>query len=57
MLIVDRSRLRVPAIVGECATSLASRLAVRNGVSRMIHFCSDVGIDYFALIQGDPIAV
>ncbi|MDO5703723.1 MAG: TniQ family protein [Paracoccus sp. (in: a-proteobacteria)] len=49
--------LTVPTIVGESATSLASRLARRNGVPRMITFCSDVGIDYFALVNGDPVEV
>lgn len=49
--------LSVPPIVGESATSFASRLARRNGVPRMITFCSDVGIDYFALVNGDPVEI
>ncbi|REF69752.1 MULTISPECIES: TniQ family protein [Paracoccus] len=49
--------LTVPTIVGESATSFASRLARRNGVPRMIAFCSDVGIDYFALVNGDPVEI
>ena len=49
--------LTVPTIVGESATSFASRLARRNGVPRMITFCSDVGVDYFALVNGDPIEI
>ena len=46
--------LTVDLVPGECATSLGSRLARRNGVQRLITFCSDVGIDYFALANGDP---
>lgn len=46
--------LTVDLVPGECATSLGSRLASRNGVQRLITFCSDVGIDYFALANGDP---
>lgn len=49
--------LTVPTMVGESATSFASRLARRNGVPRMITFCSDVGIDYFALVNGDPVEI
>lgn len=46
--------LTVDLVPGEAATSLGSRLARRNGVQRLITFCSDVGIDYFALANGDP---
>ncbi|MGZ3215102.1 TniQ family protein [Paracoccus sp. T5] len=46
--------LTVNLVPGESATSLGSRLARRNGVQRLITFCSDVGIDYFALANGDP---
>lgn len=46
--------LTVDLVTGESATSLGSRLARRNGVQRLITFCSDVGIDYFALANGDP---
>ncbi|RDW13789.1 TniQ family protein [Paracoccus thiocyanatus] len=49
--------LTVPTVVGESATSFASRLARRNGVPRMITFCSDVGIDYFALVNGGPVEI
>lgn len=49
--------LTVPTIVGESATSFASRLARRNGAPRRITFCSDVGIDYFALVNGDPLEI
>lgn len=38
---------------GESATSLASRLARRNGVSGMAMFLSDFGIDYLKLSNGD----
>lgn len=46
--------LTVDLVPGESATSLGSRLARRNGVQRLITFCSDVGIDYFALANGNP---
>ena len=49
-----RLPLTVDMVPGESATSLGSRLARRNGVQRLITFCSDVGIDYFALANGDP---
>lgn len=46
--------LTIDHVAGECATSFGSRLGHRNGVWRLITFCSDVGIDYFALANGDP---
>lgn len=46
--------LTVDLVAGESATSFGSRLARRNGVQRLITFCSDIGIDYFALANGDP---
>lgn len=46
--------LTVLTAAGESATSFASRLARRNGVPRLITFCSDVGIDYFELVNGNP---
>ncbi|CAM3202369.1 TniQ family protein [Paracoccus nototheniae] len=49
--------LTVNLVSGECATSYASRLARRNGVPRLITFCSDLGINYFALVNGDAIEV
>lgn len=49
--------LTMPTTIGESATSFASRLARRNGVPRLIAFCSDVGIDYFALVNGDPLEI
>ena len=49
--------LTVPTTIGESATSFASRLARRNGVPRLIAFCSDVGIDYLALVNGDPVEI
>lgn len=45
--------LSVPIIPDETATSLASRLAHRNGTPRLISFCTDLGIDYFRLSNGD----
>lgn len=44
--------LSVPSVPGESATSLAARLARRNGAPRLITFCSDMGLDYRALING-----
>ena len=49
-----RLPLRVTCIPGESATSFASRLARRNGVGRLVTFCSDVGIDYGQLMNGAP---
>ena len=45
--------LSVELFAQESATSLASRLARRNGAPRLITFCSDIGINYFALCNGD----
>lgn len=44
--------LSVEPIIGESATSLASRLAWRNGAPRLITFCSDLGIDHRGLTNG-----
>lgn len=44
--------LTVEPIIGESATSLASRLAWRNGAPRLITFCSDLGIDHRGLTNG-----
>lgn len=49
--------LTVPSREGETATSFASRLARRNGVPRLITFCSDLGIDYFALVNGASLEI
>lgn len=49
--------LTVSTAPGESASSFASRLAWRNGVPRLITFCSDVGIDYFRLVNGDPMEI
>jgi len=49
--------LTIPLMPHETATSFASRLARRNGVPRLITFCSDVGINYFALANGDAVEV
>lgn len=49
--------LTVSTLPGESATSFASRLACRNGVPRLIKFCSDIGIDYFRLVNGDPMEI
>lgn len=49
--------LTVSTVPGESATSFASRLACRNGVSRLIKFCSDIGIDYFRLVNGESMKI
>ena len=46
--------LCVAHMPGESATSFASRLARRNGVRRLVTFCSDVGLDYSQLMNGAP---
>ncbi|APZ52943.1 TniQ protein [Salipiger abyssi] len=51
---MKRLPLRVTCIPGETAASFASRLARRNGVRRLVTFCSDVGIDYSQLMNGAP---
>lgn len=51
---ISRLPLTVALFPDECATSYASRLARRNGVPRLITFCSDLGIDYFELVNGHP---
>lgn len=53
MLRIAPLPLRVEPIMPESATSLAARLARRNGSPRLITFCSDIGINYFALCSGD----
>ena len=53
MLRISPLPLRVKPIPQESATSLAARLAQRNGAPRLITFCSDIGINYFALCNGD----
>lgn len=53
-MIVKRLPLCVPHMPGESATSFASRLARRNGVRRLVTFCSDVGLDYSQLMNGAP---
>lgn len=45
--------LSVPTVPGESATSLAARLARRNGAPRLITFCSDMGLDHRALTNGN----
>lgn len=50
----DALPLRIDWKPGESATSFASRLARRNGAPRLITFCSDVGLDYFNLVNGAP---
>jgi len=45
--------LTVSSCANECVTSLASRLAYRNGAPRLVSFCSDIGSKYFWLANGD----
>lgn len=45
--------LSVPTVPGESATSLAARLARRNGAPRLVTFCSDMGLDHRALTNGN----
>lgn len=49
----QRLPLLVPFVPGETAFSLASRIARRNGIGRLVNFCSDVGLNYKELILGD----
>lgn len=45
--------ISVEPVEGESATSLASRLAKRNGAPRLITFCSDMGVSHRDLTNGD----
>ena len=38
----------------ETPNSFASRLAARNGTTRLIEFCTDMGLSLSGLTQGDP---
>ena len=42
--VLESLALRVEPIVGECATSLASRLAERNGEPRLRRFCTHMSL-------------
>lgn len=44
--------LTVEATIGESVTSLASRLALRNGAPRLASFCTDLGIHQQELMNG-----
>ncbi|WP_421701250.1 TniQ family protein [Aliiroseovarius sp.] len=57
MLKIRSLPLTVEYHTGESATSVAARLARRNGAPRLITFCSDIGLDYFALANGEEIEV
>lgn len=50
---ISQLPLTVELTIGESAMSLASRLARRNGVPRMLTFCSDLGLDHKALANGN----
>ncbi|WP_415922095.1 TniQ family protein [Tateyamaria sp. SN6-1] len=45
--------LQISSRENECATSCAARTAYRNGAPRLVTFCSDVGIRYLPLANGD----
>ena len=53
MFAVKPLPLTVSSRANECITSLASRLAYRNGAPRLVTFCSDVGSKYLWLANGD----
>ena len=46
--------LNVTPVPGESATSLASRIARKNGTASLQSFCADMSISYCALKVGDP---
>jgi len=46
--------LTIEPVLGECETSLAARLAFRNGIPRLVTFCSFLGLDYLSLANGEP---
>ncbi|SDG43070.1 TniQ protein [Celeribacter baekdonensis] len=49
--------LYVSPVRGESATSLASRIARKNGTASLQSFCADMSISYRALKVGDPIEI
>lgn len=57
MLKIKPLSLSIDSRPGESATSMASRLARRNGAQRLINFCTDIGLNYFALANGDETEV
>ena len=50
---MERLALRVDEIEGECATSLASRLAQRNGEARLRSFCTHLSLPIKQLRLGE----
>lgn len=52
-----RIALTPPLVAGETATSLVSRLAVRNRAAFASDFCLDVGLDWTGIIRGDGAAL
>jgi hypothetical protein len=42
---------------GQTASSYASRLAGRNGAANAVEFCYDMGLDFWAILRGDPDAI
>ena len=49
--------LHVTPVPGESATSLASRVARKNGTASLQSFCADMSISYRALKVGDPVEI
>ncbi|MBB3984951.1 hypothetical protein GGQ68_001267 [Sagittula marina] len=49
--------LNVTPVPGESATSLASRIARKNGTASLQSFCADMSISYRALKVGDPVEI
>ncbi len=49
--------LYVSPVRGESATSLASRIARKNGTASLQSFCADMSISYRALKVGDPVEI
>ncbi|TDL87140.1 hypothetical protein E2L05_11450 [Meridianimarinicoccus aquatilis] len=49
--------LTVTPVPGESATSLASRIARKNGTASLQSFCADMSISYRALKVGDPVEI
>lgn len=52
-----RIALTLPLVAGETATSVVSRLAVRNRAGFASDFCLDVGLDWAGIIRGDGAAL
>jgi hypothetical protein len=49
--------ITVPLRAGETPASFVSRLARANGRDRARHFCRDIGLDFQAVVDGDPVSL